>query len=918
MVLAKLVISNFRVRRMRSALTAAAIALSVSLVVAVTTGYASAEAAALKYLNHYLGSTDAVISHPTLVGVEGPVPQKLVTELQNDPDVRRVTGRLEVPTNLYDKNGHMPEKLMFHLIGLQRPQDTRVDNLNLEAGQWFDASTGDVALPDQVAAESLKVKLGDTFWMLNADGSKHPLKVVGIVHKPEILARSSQSIYVPLDTLQRAQGVPADNPQVTRIAVDLKSNIDYAGWAAKWRQKLAGISPEIKLRMMKENRSELDTNLRAIHILSYLGGAVTMLAATFIVFSTLAMGVTERQRTLAMLRAVGATRGQVARLVIIEGLLISLFGVIIGVPAGVLWIHIVRWKFDDVFTAGVVMSWGGVLFASAGSVFTALLASALPAWTASRVSPLEAMVPRSADVAHRAPVGWALAGLVLISIDPLLFFGPMPWLLGKLGFNDPQAVAALVRFYGHFCVGLPGVMIGFLLLAPMFVWVVDRFLGPAAAWLLGLPPKLLRQQLSSGIWRAAGTAAALMVGLAVLVAMTTQGNSMISGWRLPDKFPDIFLVSLKFNVLHPEDAGLSDADVKNLENVPGIAHFPDGTAEIMPVAVEAIGLGHNPLALVGDLFAPNATNVMFFGVPPDIAFKLVGLDWRDDDGNTISPDQQKFFSDRAEKLLKEGRYVVITDEYRRLQKLKFGSKISLMTRHGKEEYTVAGIVWSPGLDVIIGMFDMGRQFDQRTAGLVFGSLDDARRDFGVDRVSLFAANLAGGVDKEAVMDQVRQKVGEFNFKAGDVRQIKYRIEEGFHRLLLLLSTVAFAALAVASLGVTNTVMASIRTRRWQFGVLRSIGVTRQDLLRLVLAEAVLLGAVGIALGLSAGVLLSIDARQLGAAILGYNPPMNIPWGYVLVGSIAVMAVALSASLWPAIHVARAQPLDLLQSGRAAA
>ena len=63
-----------------------------------------------------------------------------------------------------------------------------------------------------------------------------------------------------------------------------------------------------------------------MELLSYLGGAVSMLAATFIVFSALSMGVTERQRTLAMLRAVGATRGQVGSLVVVEGLILA------GVP----------------------------------------------------------------------------------------------------------------------------------------------------------------------------------------------------------------------------------------------------------------------------------------------------------------------------------------------------------------------------------------------------------------------------------------------------------------------------------------------------------------------------------------------------------------------------------------------------------
>jgi putative ABC transport system permease protein len=129
------------------------------------------------------------------------------------------------------------------------------------------------------------------------------------------------------------------------------------------------------------------------------------------------------------------------------------------------------------------------------------------------------------------------------------------------------------------------------------------------------------------------------------------------------------------------------------------------------------------------------------------------------------------------------------------------------------------------------------------------------------------------------------------------------------------SSVALAAMGVASLGVTNTVMASVRSRRWQFGVLRSVGVTRSELLRLVMAEATLLGLIGVALGLTCGLELAINAQRLGALVLGYNPPLRIPWGIVSLGGGLVMAVSLLASVWPAISVARTDPLALLQAGR---
>jgi putative ABC transport system permease protein len=293
-------------------------------------------------------------------------------------------------------------------------------------------------------------------------------------------------------------------------------------------------------------------------------------------------------------------------------------------------------------------------------------------------------------------------------------------------------------------------------------------------------------------------------------------------------------------------------------------------------------------------------------VPPDKAFKMMELEFKE--GN----------AEQAESLLAQGDHIVVTEEFRQLKGLGVGKTLSLKTRLGARDFTIAGVVWSPGIDVMVSMFDLGRQFEQRTAASVFGSLEDGKKYFGIEQVMLFAANLDHFVERDEILKRVQKELGKEGMSVGDVRHIKSNIQEGFGRLLLLVSTVAFAAMAVASLGVTNTIMASIRSRRWQFGILRSIGVTRGQLLRLVLAEAFLIGLVGIGLGLAAGFLMSIDANQLSAVVTGYHPPIYVPWPIVWTGTGIIMAIAMLASLWPAISVANREPLDLLQAGRAAA
>jgi putative ABC transport system permease protein len=422
--------------------------------------------------------------------------------------------------------------------------------------------------------------------------------------------------------------------------------------------------------------------------------------------------------------------------------------------------------------------------------------------------------------------------------------------------------------------------------------VLERVAGPLVAAAMGLRFAILRQQLSSGLWRAAGTCAALMVGLSILVAMETQGNSMLRGWRIPDKFPDIFIVSWL--------SGLNDQQVQQLEHIKGIK--PD---QVLPIAIASPEFGSSIFALGQAAVLPDAT--MFFGIDPQRGLDMMELEFRQ--GN----------KDDAIRMLKQGRHVIVTDEFRQLKHLGVGDKIALKTtNHGTVDYTIAGVCWSPGIDVIVSMFDMSRQFDQRTAASIFGTLEDAKNDFGADSIHLLAANLDYFTDKEQVLKDVQQQLGVMGMAAGDVRHIKEGIQTAFADLLLLVSVVPLAAMAVASLGVTNTIMASIRTRRWQFGVLRSIGFTRMQLLRLVMSEAILVGIVGCGLGLSAGFLLAADARELNRVVTGYNPPVAVPWPIIAIGTAAVMAISLVASVGPAVGVARSEPLTLLQAGRAAA
>ncbi len=805
---------------------------------------------------------------------------------------------------------------MATFTGVVTPYDIEAYNLKLEpgtGGTWFTGASGRVAVIDQQVANLLNVKPGDDMFIPGAAPaageaseerwvSTQPaapttapatapaslrVKVVAVIHKPQILAFVHPTVYVPLETLQEFTG---HRGQITRILIDLRPGVNDDAFAERWKSRLSEIDPHMKIKPASESRKEVDKHLQGAELLSYLGGTISLLAATFIVFATLSMGVAERQRTLAMLRAVGATRPQIGSLVLLEAVLLASVAAMVGLPLGLLWVRILAWLRPDYFQAGVVPNVGGLIYGAFGSIAAAMAAAFLPAWNAMRVSPVEGMAAAGQPPPAHVPWRVLVLAVMLVAVDPVLMFY--------------RAIPDGFAYYGHFFLGLPCLMLGFFLFAPAMVWLVEKTLGRAVAVIVRVQHGLLSQQLSGSLWRSSGTAAALMVGLAILVVMHTQGNSMLEGWRLPDRFPDLFILA---------PGGVNESYVKELEKIPGIQH-----GEVLPIAFDWAGL-------IGSASPVGADATMFIGVDPDKGLNMMHLEFLEGS------------REEATALLKQGKHVIVTDELRQLRHIHKGDKIKLRSGFRNLTYTVAGVVWSPGIDVFVAMFDAISQFQQRSVGTAFGSLKDAKEDFGISDIRLFAANVVAGTERldiqakmgkaiekldtehartlrEKAMLAIRRELGAYNMISGDVRVIKMSIQAGFRRLLMLVSLVALAAIIVAALGVTNTIMASIRTRRWQLGILRSIGLTRWQMMRMIFAESSLLALVGCVLGLVAGLEMCVNAHGLSYRLFGYRPPMLIAWDMAGWGCVTIFGAAILASIWPAIHSAAQEPLELLTAG----
>ena len=147
------------------------------------------------------------------------------------------------------------------------------------------------------------------------------------------------------------------------------------------------------------------------------------------------------------------------------------------------------------------------------------------------------------------------------------------------------------------------------------------------------------------------------------------------------------------------------------------------------------------------------------------------------------------------------------------------------------------------------------------------------------------------------------------------------ITERAEGVIWLISRLPLVTLLVTALGVINTIIASIRARQWDLGVLRAVGLTRLALFRMILCEAVLMGIAACLLSLGFGLLAGFCGTEISRYVNmrgGQITPLIIPWGPIGLGFAMTVGLCLLATLWPAIRTGRAEPLRLLKAGRSGA
>ncbi|MBC7833730.1 MAG: hypothetical protein H7Y88_01340, partial [Phycisphaerales bacterium] len=778
-------------RRSRTALLIATVSLSAMLIAAVACAMASVHKGIHARVAATVGAADLRIQN---VGKQA-FDTSVLDEVRAWPETDIAMGRLYEAVPL--KNARTGKEAAFTGTGVEHELEYKAKTPLMVEGRTVRAP-GEIVL-DTIAAKELDARVGDVLDVA-VIGTPIKLTVVGIARQPPLGAIGKPEVFLTLAQTQQLAGRPG---RLSEIDIIIKSGQDPEATLDRRAPAFEEAHGKaLVLRLSSKITSGLVKNIQSSQIGLIISSMLSFLAAAFIIMTGLTTNVTERQRELAVLRCIGASRSLLAKAQLAVGVLIGVIGAAIGVPLGIAGAALMVKLFPEQLPSGFAVSWLGIPLAVAGSVGAGLIGASWPAFRASQTSPLEALAARSRTARRSGILLCGLIGLVLAAIHVAVLLIP----------TDGQVV-----FWLDITIGLPSLFTGYFLLGVPTFSLVARLAAPTISKLMGLPGGsrggILGRTVLATPYRHGFTSGAMMVGLAILVAIWTNGRAVERDWLGSLKFPDAFV----------HGRNLTEETQQRIEQIPGVT----GTAAITLQSLKTDAFGIKGL---------QDYSTTFVAFEPRKFFDMTALHFVDGDQATAVAE------------LERGGAILVAREFKVAKGVGVGDTLALRYNDKSYEFRVVGVVVSPGLDIASKYFDIGDEYLEQAVNSVFGSRDDLKTIFGNDAISLLQIGIDPAADDKAVMADVRKLVGVGVISAGTGRQIKEEIRTVLSGSLLVFSVVAIAAMLVACLGVANLIIAGIQARGFEFGVLRAIGAQRGLIARLVMGEAVLIALSACVLG----------------------------------------------------------------------
>ena len=714
----------------------------------------------------------------------------------------------------------------------------------LSDGRWPAPGEQAVALSDAFA-ELRDIALGDTLVFTTRFG-EWPVEVVGLLDAALGFASTNGTrvAIVPIEALQERVRLEGRISHVEVLLEDGALTADVeAALEARIDERYAVAYPAGSGEVAGGIVQTLQSGLLVL--------AVTLLAlGGFMAYNTFMAGVVERTREYALLRTVALRRRDVRRLALTEAAWVAAAGAVAGVLLGIFlaWFitRINAWGLGFEVRTLVIPAWAVVASTVTGAI-VALVAGALPAWTASQASPLAAR--RRADEVG-APTQ-AIAGWLLVALAVVFTRVPWPDLWALLG-----AGLAMASF-----------SIGTALAARSLLRPTLRLVEPLLRRTLGVAGRLGASFADHSASRNGVAIGTVVVGTGLVIgvgSMVSGINSIVADWVDTTIVGDLFVTS---PVSFPDDFESRAATIDGVDQVSGVG------IRVVRFLPEDQPRGRSVALILVDpaRFEPGEG----FG-----AFQYVQGQGDDQAGYAALTDPDG---------------VLIASTLQERFDLAQGDTIELRTADGFATFDVGGVVVD---------FTGGGE-------TVVASIEQVER-FGGGTPDLFVMTVDPDADVRAVRERLLNAFPDLYLDATPNDEYRAEIVALSQRTFVTTNTLLMLAVAIAALGVANTLGMNLSSRMREMATLRTLGLTRRDLRRVILAEGLVVVSLGSLLGVAFGLLLARVVTDGAAALTGYVIQPVLPWSLVGIALLAAPLVGLIASLLPARRAARLPPVVALR------
>jgi putative ABC transport system permease protein len=650
-------------------------------------------------------------------------------------------------------------------------------------------------------------------------------------------------------TLPEAQRVTGKQGQLDQISVAAEEGTSPEQLAANLTAALPkSLQAETGAENVETQREDVGEFIGFLKTALLIFAGVALFVAAFLIFNTFSITVAQRTREFAMLRALGASRRQILVSVVIEAFVIGLAAAAVGVLAGIGIAPAIRSLLDalgvDLPSTGSVIESRTVIVGLALGTGLTVLAALAPALRATRVAPVTGLREGAVPPTVRERRARMLAGAVLSVLGIVLM------LLGVF-----EAISPAEAWVG---VGAAALLLGAALLSPRLVTPLAAFVGVPLERLRGIPGRIARENAIRNPGRTAATAAALMIGLALV------------------SFVAVFAAGIRGSIDSAIDKTISSDLI--VSNQDGFSDIPVATVEVAS-SVDGVGVA-SPLRYTEDEVRGAGDGFVTL-VDPTSAADVLTLDWQDGSQDLLAdmaPDE-----------------AVVDESWASDNGLGVGDTFDAKTASGRTlTYTVTG-TFTDNADFIGD----------------YAASDANAAAFGEGRsITNVLVDVDEGAEVGAVSEQIDTLLAE-RFpvaKVEDRQGLKDSIGEQLDALVGVVYALLFLSVLVSLFGIVNTLALSIHERTRELGLLRALGASRRQVRRIVRYEAVITALIGAALGAVLGVLFAVLASR-PLADQGFT--LEIPVGTLLALLVLAAIAGVLAAIGPARRASRHDVLEAL-------